>query len=68
MGNVPAIDPQIGTGPPPAVNHQAEFASASVSTSTDAAILDGATALALTLQSAAATRQPLHSEASPRRA
>ena len=68
MDNVPAIHPHIGTGSLPAVNHQAEFAAASVSTSTDAAILDGATALALTLQSAAATRQPLDSQASPRRA
>lgn len=53
MGNVsqviPAIHPYIGIDSLPAVNHQPEFAAASVSASADRAILDAATALALTV-------------------
>lgn len=53
MGNVsqviPAIHPYIGIDSLPAVNHQPEFAAASVSTAADRAVLDAATALALTV-------------------
>jgi metal-dependent amidase/aminoacylase/carboxypeptidase family protein len=61
MGNVsqtvPAIHPYIGIDSLPAVNHQAEFADASIRPAADNAILDGATALALTLQSAATSHE-----------
>ena len=53
MGNVsqviPAIHPYIGIDSLPAVNHQPEFAAASVTPAADRAVLDAATALALTV-------------------
>ncbi len=53
MGNVsqvvPAIHPYIGIDSLPAVNHQHEFAAASASDAADRAVLDAATALALTV-------------------
>jgi len=53
MGNVSqvvaAIHPYVGIGSAPAVNHQREFAAACVTPSADAALLDAATALALTV-------------------
>jgi amidohydrolase len=53
MGNVsqvvPAIHPYIGIDSLPAVNHQPEFAAAAGSPAADAAALDAATALALTV-------------------
>ncbi|WP_455355718.1 M20 family metallopeptidase [Streptomyces sp. SYSU K217416] len=52
MGNVsrvlPAIHPYIGIDSLPAVNHQKEFAAHCVTPAADAAVLAGATALALT--------------------
>jgi len=52
MGNVslavPSIHPFIGIGSWPAVNHQAAFAAHCVTREADAAVLDGATALAWT--------------------
>ncbi len=52
LGNVslvlPAIHPYIGIGSLPAVNHQPEFAAACITPAADAAVLDAATALALT--------------------
>ncbi|MEE8519683.1 MAG: amidohydrolase [Dehalococcoidia bacterium] len=52
MGNVslqiPSIHPAIGIDCLPAVNHQPEFAAASVTTAADQAIYDGALALAWT--------------------
>lgn len=58
MGNVSqvvaAIHPYIGIGSAPAVNHQREFAAACVTEAADAALLDAATALALTVVDAAA--------------
>jgi amidohydrolase len=57
MGNVSqlvaAIHPYIGIDSAPAVNHQQEFAAACVRPSADAALLDAATALALTVVDAA---------------
>ncbi|HET7902154.1 MAG TPA: hypothetical protein VFL59_13290, partial [Candidatus Nanopelagicales bacterium] len=57
MGNVsqvvPSIHPYIGIGSAPAVNHQREFAAACVTDAADAALLDAATALALTVVDAA---------------
>ncbi|MFN8146900.1 MAG: M20 family metallopeptidase [Candidatus Nanopelagicales bacterium] len=57
MGNVsqvvPTIHPYVGIGSAPAVNHQAEFAAACVTPTADAALLDAATALALTVVDAA---------------
>jgi amidohydrolase len=53
MGNVsqvvPAIHPYIGIESLPAVNHQPEFAAAAASAAADRAVLDAATALALTV-------------------
>lgn len=53
MGNVSqvvaAIHPYIGIDSAPAVNHQREFAAACITPSADAALLDAATALALTV-------------------
>ncbi len=53
MGNVSqlvaAIHPYVGIGSAPAVNHQSEFAAACVTPAADAALLDAATALALTV-------------------
>jgi amidohydrolase len=53
MGNVsqilPAIHPYIGIESLPAVNHQPEFAAAAVTAAADHAVLDAATALALTV-------------------
>jgi amidohydrolase len=58
MGNVSqvvaAIHPYIGIDSAPAVNHQREFAAACVTEAADAALLDAATALALTVADAAA--------------
>jgi amidohydrolase len=58
MGNVsrvlPALHPYIGIGSLPAVNHQKEFAAACVTGEADRAVLDGATALALTVADLAA--------------
>jgi amidohydrolase len=57
MGNVsltvPAIHPYIGIGSLPAVNHQKEFAAHCVLPAADAALLDGAIALAWTAADAA---------------
>ena len=57
MGNVSqvvaTIHPYIGIGSAPAVNHQREFAAACVTGAADAALLDAATALALTAVDAA---------------
>ena len=50
---VPTIQPMIGLGCLPAVNHQPEFAAACVGEAGDRAVLDGATALAWTLIDAA---------------
>lgn len=59
MGNVSqvvaAIHPYVGIGSAPAVNHQAEFAAACVTAEADAALLDAAAALALTVVDAAST-------------
>jgi amidohydrolase len=53
MGNVsqvvPAIHPYIGIDSLPAVNHQPEFAAAAATAAADRAVLDAATALALTV-------------------
>jgi amidohydrolase len=53
MGNVsqvvPAIHPYIGIDSLPAVNHQPEFAAAAGTAAADRAVLDAATALALTV-------------------
>ena len=53
MGNVsqvvPAIHPYIGIDSLPAVNHQPEFAAAAATAAADRAMLDAATALALTV-------------------
>jgi amidohydrolase len=53
MGNVSqvvaSIHPYIGIGSAPAVNHQREFAAAAVTAAADAALLDAAAALALTV-------------------
>jgi amidohydrolase len=53
MGNVsqvvPAIHPYIGIDSLPAVNHQPEFAAAAATPAADRAVLDAATALALTV-------------------
>jgi amidohydrolase len=58
MGNVSqvvaAIHPYIGIDSAPAVNHQREFAAACITPAADAALLDAATALALTVVDAAA--------------
>ncbi len=57
MGNVslllPAIHPYIGIGSLPAVNHQKEFAAHCVTPEADAALVDGAIALAWTAADAA---------------
>jgi amidohydrolase len=57
MGNVslvlPAIHPYIGIGSLPAVNHQKEFAAHCVTPAADAALVDGAVALAWTAADAA---------------
>jgi amidohydrolase len=57
MGNVsqliPAIHPMIGIGSMPAVNHQAEFATACITALADQAIVDGALALSWTAIDAA---------------
>ena len=57
MGNVsqvlPVIHPYFGIGSWPAVNHQPEFAAASITATAEAAMLDTATALARTLIDAA---------------
>jgi amidohydrolase len=57
MGNVslvlPAIHPYIGIGSLPAVNHQKEFAAHCVTPAADAALVDGAIALAWTAADAA---------------
>ncbi|SEM03533.1 M20 family metallopeptidase [Streptacidiphilus jiangxiensis] len=58
MGNVSrvvrALHPYIGVGSLPAVNHQREFAAACATATADAALLDGALALALTAADLAA--------------
>jgi amidohydrolase len=58
LGNVSqrirAIHPYLGIGSLPAVNHQAEFAAASVTADADRAVLDGATLLAQTIIDAVA--------------
>jgi amidohydrolase len=57
MGNVsqvvPTIHPYVGISSAPAVNHQREFAAACITPDADAALLDAATALALTVSDAA---------------
>ena len=57
MGNVSqvvaSIHPYIGIGSAPAVNHQREFAAACITSAADRALLDAATALALTVVDAA---------------
>jgi amidohydrolase len=52
---VPTIHPMIGIDAQGSVNHQAEFAAACVTASADAAVRDGAIALAWTALDAAAT-------------
>ncbi len=52
---VPSIHPMIGIDAGGAVNHQAAFAAACLGPSAEAAILDGAIALAATAVEAAAT-------------
>jgi len=56
LGNVSqrirAIHPYLGIDSLPAVNHQAEFAAASVTAAADRAVLDGATLLAQTIADA----------------
>ena len=66
MGNVsqviPAIHPYIGIDSLPAVNHQAEFAAATINRAAETAIAQGALALAGTVADAASPgtiRQPL---------
>lgn len=53
MGNVsqavPSTQPMLGLHCAPAVNHQPEFAAAAVSAAGDAAVLDGALAMAFTI-------------------
>ncbi|MFN8158519.1 MAG: M20 family metallopeptidase [Candidatus Nanopelagicales bacterium] len=57
MGNVSqvvaSIHPYIGIASAPAVNHQREFAAACITETADVALLDAATALALTVADAA---------------
>jgi amidohydrolase len=57
MGNVSqvvaTIHPYIGIGSAPAVNHQLEFAAACITDAADAALVDAAVALALTVVDAA---------------
>jgi metal-dependent amidase/aminoacylase/carboxypeptidase family protein len=57
MGNVsqvlPAIHPYIGIDSLPAINHQAEFADATITTAAETAIAQGALALAGTVVDAA---------------
>jgi amidohydrolase len=57
MGNVslhiPAIHPYLGIESLPAVNHQREFAAHCTSAAADRAVIDGATAMALTIIDAA---------------
>ncbi|MGH3436777.1 MAG: amidohydrolase [Sciscionella sp.] len=52
LGNIslrmPAIHPMVGIAPPEAVTHTREFAEYASSTAADAAVVDGAVALALT--------------------
>jgi amidohydrolase len=59
LGNVSqrirAIHPYLGIGSLPAVNHQAEFAAASVTAEADRAVLDGAILLAQTIVDAVST-------------
>ncbi|MET4637274.1 M20 family metallopeptidase [Mycetocola sp. 2940] len=59
LGNVSqrvrAIHPYLGIGSLPAVNHQAEFAAASVTATADRAVLDGAILLAQTIVDAVTT-------------
>jgi len=61
LGNVswlvPAIHPYIGIASAPAVNHQADFAAASVSAAADQAVRDAALGLAWTVADAAADHQ-----------
>jgi hypothetical protein len=58
MGNVSrvirALHPYIGVDSLPALNHQREFAAACAAPAADAALLDGALALALTAADLAA--------------
>jgi len=66
---IPSIHPYIGIGSGTAVNHQPEFAAQCATPAADAALLDGAIALALTAAQAASdpsvssrltqTRQPV---------
>ncbi|MGO3153507.1 MAG: M20 family metallopeptidase [Galactobacter sp.] len=60
MGNVsyvvPAIHPYLGIDSAPAVNHQAEFADATMTDAARRAVLDGAVALAATAVSLARAR------------
>lgn len=57
MGNVsqvmPVIHPMVGIESRGAVNHQADFTAACVTTSADDAVLDGAAMLAMTIAHAA---------------
>ena len=68
MGNVsqvlPVIHPYFGIGSWPAVNHQPEFAAATITATAEAAMLDTATALARTLIDAA-TQPTLRSPSRP---
>jgi hypothetical protein len=48
------LDPYLGIGSLPAVNHQQEFAAAAVTSAADRTLLDGATALARTAAAVAA--------------
>lgn len=64
MGNVsqtlPAIHPYIGIDSLPAVNHQPEFAAATITPAAETAIAQGATALAGTVVDAAGQAQIRH--------
>lgn len=57
MGNlsrlVPSIHPLIGIASSPAVNHQPEFAAATLTTAAERATIDGAVAMAWTAIDAA---------------
>jgi amidohydrolase len=62
MGNVsqlvPSIHPYIGIGSLPATNHQPEFAAFCVGEAAEAALIDGAVALAWTAIDRSASRDP----------
>jgi len=71
MGNVsqslPAVHPYIGIESLPAVNHQPEFAAATVTTAAETAIAQGALALASTVVDAASQTHIRHRLLEPTR-